>query len=663
MKSRQKIFALFCVIVSLMCFFSCKHDTAEELPDDTPKTASYTVKHMQQAVSGDSYVEVEADRQVLGGKVGELTAAEAKNYTGFTAKTVTQKTITADGNTIVEIEYDRKTVSLAINLNGGTTTTSLTGGKLTGRYGAPVSIATPTKAGYTFKNWTPALPATFLADGSYKAEYTANAPDTANYTVKHMQQDVTGFGYTEVAEDRETKNGNIGALTVAAAKTYTGFNAQSVTQKTIKADGSTVVEIKYDRKAASLTIDLDGGTTTTTLTGGKLTGRYGAPVTITTPTKSGYNFKGWSPALPATFISDASFKALWISDSITETGFDVTFDSSDIKITSVMSAENVTFTADDGYTNYEWYVNGKNGVQGTSRVYVLNTASLPEDCYTVTVRAEKNGLPSSGITSAVLDKTAPAKVSGLSVTSVNTSTNKVSLSWTNPSDSDFKKVKVYWTESSGEKSQEVSGTAASTDVTVVNAGNNYEFRVTSIDEFGNESSAKTVASNMVIKIASDGTYVYKTGEADPDGTSRFETKLNVTGFNYAAAGTKFSFKFKFTDYETGSVSKMYVRTDKDKFLYYGEKNGTTLTELTGDWAGWYEVSGTIATAGASKFFIVFNHEDDVAFTNDDTLYIADFKCSPSGGGELTEVKNSDLSVASNGTITPVKSYVTLSNAN
>ena len=41
--------------------------------------------------------------------------------------------------------------------------------------------------------------------------------------------------------------------TNAAAKSYEGFTAQAVEQKTIAADSSTVVEIKYDRNSYEVT--------------------------------------------------------------------------------------------------------------------------------------------------------------------------------------------------------------------------------------------------------------------------------------------------------------------------------------------------------------------------------------------------------------------------
>ncbi len=802
MKSRQKNFALFCAIVSVvLCIFSCKNAPVEEQPDNTPKSVSYTVKHMQQAVNGDSYVEVEADRQVLNGKVGEPTAAAAKNYTGFTAQeitqklitadgktevsvyykrnevtlkidhangtsvetikglfgtavkvadpvkanstfsgwkpalpstfpaasvqtayvaqwdkiaanytvkhlqqdvsgsgytevtvdretksgyagdntaataksytgftvqTVAQKTIAADGSTVVEIKYDRKTITFTINLNGGTTATTLTNGKLSGLYGATVSVANPEKAGWIFIGWNTEggqLPATFTSDGSYTAMYDE---DAADYKVRHYQQDVSGSGYTEVTADLETKKGIVGNNTAAVAKSYAGFTAQEITQELITADGKTEVSVYYNRKTVSLTINLNGGTTTTVLSNGKLTGLYGADVSIAEPSKDDYSFLGWNPELPDLFPAESPetvYKALWYSDSKTEAGISVTLcENPDINISGVVQdAGKVTFTAEDGFANYRWYVNGMSGVQGTGRTFVLNTTNLSEDCYTVTVSAEKGGFPHSSCAYVELDKTAPAKVSGLSVSAVDISSNKVSLEWTNPSDSDFKNVKVYWTESDGEHSTEVSGTkgaAASTDITVADARNSYEFKVKSVDEYGNESSSKYVTSNMVMKIVSDGTY-------DLSSAKRWAIVLDGTGFDYNTPENKFSFKFKFTN-TNAKTSDMYVRTNATteadgQFLYYGPRNGTVLTALGGEWAGWYEVSGTIVSGGASRFEIAFNTSTAGVITSSDALYIADLKCGPNGN--VQTIVNSVLTVSKRSDITPVKSYETLGNAN
>ena len=139
------------------------------------------------------------------------------------------------------------------------------------------------------------------------------------YMVEHLQENVNDNEYSRVDNDTEEKNGEAGKKTYAKAREYDGFETQTITQKTIKADGTTVVQIKYKRKVVSLIIDLAGGTTTTELENksGKtlLSGKYGASVTIEVPTKNKHEFDRWNPALPANFPKENdtqnTYQALW----------------------------------------------------------------------------------------------------------------------------------------------------------------------------------------------------------------------------------------------------------------------------------------------------------------------------------------------------------------
>lgn len=113
-------------------------------------------------------------------------------------------------------------------------------------FGAPYSVASPLIPGYTA---SVAAVAGTMAENGVTVEVVYRAATDTAYTVKHMLQDVTGDGYTEDAAARQTLHGTTGAATNAAAKSYEGFTAQAVEQKTIAADSSTVVEIKYDRNS------------------------------------------------------------------------------------------------------------------------------------------------------------------------------------------------------------------------------------------------------------------------------------------------------------------------------------------------------------------------------------------------------------------------------
>ena len=168
----------------------------------------------------------------------------------------------------------------------------------------------PTQAGYT-AGWTSSRNAT-----NQEIVYTLNwtARTDINYTVKHWQQNLADDNYTEF--ESETLQGTTATATAAAAKSYTGFTAQSFSQETIAGDGTTVVNIYYNRISYDLTWVTDGDA----LTGGYTSGstKYGAAITApATPTKTGYTFAGWSPAVAETMpAANTTYTATWEAVSI-----------------------------------------------------------------------------------------------------------------------------------------------------------------------------------------------------------------------------------------------------------------------------------------------------------------------------------------------------------
>lgn len=141
-------------------------------------------------------------------------------------------------------------------------------------------------------------------------------PTNVNYTVIHYQQNLNDDKYTEAA--RETKQGLTNSTVPEVAKTYEGFYALLYEKPNIAADGSTVVEIYYDRYYYLMNFDLDGGYGVE-----PIYARYGTKIgTVGTPTKAGYTFSGWSldgtnvVTLPKTMPAEnRTYKAVWTSDA------------------------------------------------------------------------------------------------------------------------------------------------------------------------------------------------------------------------------------------------------------------------------------------------------------------------------------------------------------
>ena len=143
-------------------------------------------------------------------------------------------------------------------------------------------------------------------------DYTYNVvykPTNVNYTVIHHKQNVDNDGYTEA--ERETKQGLTKSTVPDVAKTYEGFYALLYEKPTIAADGSTLVEVYYDRNYYLMNFDLDGGYGVE-----PIYARYGTPIgNVGTPTKAGYSFVGWNPELPSTMpAGNQTYKAIWEAD-------------------------------------------------------------------------------------------------------------------------------------------------------------------------------------------------------------------------------------------------------------------------------------------------------------------------------------------------------------
>lgn len=175
------------------------------------------------------------------------------------------------------------------------------------------TITSPIVVGYTPDQ--AAVEVNASAETTYIVTYK---PAKVEFTVKYFQQKLDGDGYNQV--DAETKKGYTESpVGTNLAKEYEGFVALLYDTTTkIAADGSTVVELYYDRLFYLMKLDLDGGYGVE-----PIYARYGTPITIGKPTKPGYSFIDWDPKLPATMPAvNTSHKAQWKEGTA---GFNVIF--------------------------------------------------------------------------------------------------------------------------------------------------------------------------------------------------------------------------------------------------------------------------------------------------------------------------------------------------
>ena len=230
-----------------------------------PAEVEFTVKHYQQNVSNDQYTLADTETK-KGFTKSAVGAGLAKtDYTGFYSLLYNTTTeIAADGSTVVEIYYDRYYYLMNFDLDGGFGVEPIYA-----RFGAPISVDTPTKPGYTFVSWTPSIPSTMPADNtSYKASWKIGE---SGFTVVFWYENANDNGYSvagtytpaDVAPGTQKKSEDYKnqGFTGRDTKHFT-YNAAKAETVTVKGDGSTVLNVYYTRNTYTLTFK-DGQKTLT----------------------------------------------------------------------------------------------------------------------------------------------------------------------------------------------------------------------------------------------------------------------------------------------------------------------------------------------------------------------------------------------------------------
>ncbi len=252
------------------------------------------------------------------------------------------------------------------NIDGSVITVGTDFGKV------PVA-PTATKAGYTFKGWSPELTAMTTAGATYTAVFEANTD--IPYTVETYVMGLDGqYGAAEI----ENLKGTTDADATVTPDAMTGFTVadESVLTAKVKADGSTVLKVYYSRDKYTVTYKVDGE-----VYGEVEEYYYEADVAATrlAPTKTGYTFSGWSAQAPATM--PAGNVEITGTFAINSYNLKYTVDGADYG-TATKAEFNSTVTVDsypvkEGYTFDGWYVDGTKYAAG-------DTFAMPANDVTVT---------------------------------------------------------------------------------------------------------------------------------------------------------------------------------------------------------------------------------------------------------------------------------------
>lgn len=241
-------------------------------------------------------------------------------------------------------------------------------------------LGLPENPGYTFAGWntqadgsgTKYMPddkvlVDTMAPGNHLYAIWAKGTGTP-YEVHHYLERLEG-AYPYVPNEKDNLRGETGAWTAAAAKSYDGFTPIEFAQERIKADVLTVVKIFYTRNSYLLTYkdSLSAGVYASQ------TYKYGAAVTaIAAPTKTGYTFTGWSPAVPATMPAEArTVYAQWRKN----TPDTVVFDPNNINGKTLAAKSLTVYSGSAPWETFEVVVKEPAGTQRSSGTVRLSGGS------------------------------------------------------------------------------------------------------------------------------------------------------------------------------------------------------------------------------------------------------------------------------------------------
>lgn len=257
----------------------------------SPDEVDYTVKHYQQNVSNDDYtlIDTETKKGFTENAVGDKLAKTFKGFYSLLYDTTV--TISADGSTVVEIYYDRYYYLMTFDLDGGYGVEPIYA-----RYGAPISVGTPTKAGYTFAGWDKTIPTTMPAEKmSYIAQWNTG---NVKYVVQYWQENANDDDYSFV--EQVTKTAIAGDVVSGSNdKSYAGFSyngEKTDTNITVSGDNSTVVNVYYKRNVYQVKFYEYDWLDWTEDTSKRITAKYGAYIGDKWPGNGWYVSKNGSTA-------------------------------------------------------------------------------------------------------------------------------------------------------------------------------------------------------------------------------------------------------------------------------------------------------------------------------------------------------------------------------
>ncbi len=254
-------------------------------------TVAYTVETYVMDVTGNYGDAAIENKSATTGETVSVTP-EAREGFSVAAESVLSGEVKADGSLVLKVYYSRNQYKLTVD--GNVTNVY---------YGAAISVAEPAaREGYTFAGWDRDVPETMPAsDVTLVSQWNENDADYTAYNAAkaaaEAKQAEANFDKTYTAESRA-------ALDAALAEKVSGkkYSEQSVVDAAAKAINDAVASLEVMTYNATFYVDGAEYRVVPTKVGAQI-------VAPEAPSKTGYVFTGWDPAVGVMGTEDVSFNA------------------------------------------------------------------------------------------------------------------------------------------------------------------------------------------------------------------------------------------------------------------------------------------------------------------------------------------------------------------
>ena len=254
-------------------------------------TVAYTVETYVMDVNGNYGDAAIENKSATTGETVSVTP-EAREGFSVAAESVLSGEVKADGSLVLKVYYSRNQYKLTVD--GNVTNVY---------YGAAISVAEPAaREGYTFAGWDRDVPETMPAsDVTLVSQWNENDADYTAYNAAkaaaEAKQAEANFDKTYTAESRQ-------ALADALAKDVSGkkYTQQGEVDAAAKAINDAVTALELMTYKATFYVDGAEYRVVPTKVGAQI-------VAPEAPSKTGYVFTGWDPAVGVMGTEDVSFNA------------------------------------------------------------------------------------------------------------------------------------------------------------------------------------------------------------------------------------------------------------------------------------------------------------------------------------------------------------------